>query len=472
MSNSNNPPQPPQGWQPNNGVPPVPGSNDTAPTVAFPSSSQVPAAPNAPQGQPPFGGQNGPSSGGQQSFGGQPSFGQPSYGQPANNSSNFSGNGLPPYNGGSGGPGGPDGQNAGGKKNLWVFIVIGVLVLALAGAAIWAFTVGPFAAKDDDKNTSQGSDDKSDDSSDNKDTDASPAPTTDKDKKPAKADSEKGTVEAFLNALADGDVETANSYLSKKVEGAFGDPEVVKAAVKAAPITDIEIEGDKYDLTATFMVGDEEVSMDMWVSKSGKNFKLEQSSLGSLYPTAEMVRTGVKVNGVEVELKEDTMAAFPIQYEFSPVSEYLTFEGTTTFVPYGFNSANLYDLEMNVSDDAKTKVQQAIKDSVAKCLTEKTLVSSCGMDVPATLSGGETVQDGTVTRSLDTDEQADLDSLELDQDYDNPLMLTTYESFYPTLSATCTDTNGNTGTCEIITFSGSKSPKVDLSKDPITVVWE
>ncbi len=483
MSDSNLPPQPPQGWQDNQPTTPVPPA-PAAPQVPTTAPTQVipPAPPAGGQfgAQQPFGGSAQPPFGGapaQPPFGGapgQPSFagapGQQPYGSAPgtpgfggqNNAGGFGGNGMPPY---GGGPGNSGDSN---KKNLMWIIIAAVAALAIAGAAIWAFTAGPFAAKDDKETTADdnGGSDKDADKDADKDKGA------DKDKDKPKADSAPGAVQAFLDALAEGDVKTANSYLEKKIDSAFADQKVVDAALKAAPITDIEVEGtDDYNITGTFMVGEEEISMDFSVRKSGKNYKISEYTLGQFSVTDELAKLQPLINGQEVELKASDSYAFPIQYEFTSANDRIAFEGTTVFIPYDY-STSLWDLEFALTTEADTAIRDVVRKSLESCIAEKTLVSSCGMDVPATLDGGETVEDGTVTRTLDDSEWRGVDSMDLDFDYDNPLLITTWESFYPELTATCTDTSGQTGLCDIWSFGGSKSPVIDISGDDLVVKWE
>ena len=504
MSDNNLPPQPPQDWQdgqettPLPPVPPVPQVPTTAPTQVIPPAP--PAGAGQFGAQQPFGGSAQPPFGGtpaQQPFGGapgQPPFGgapgQAPYGAPGQapygsapgtpgfgdqNNAGGMGGGLPPYGGTPSGGGSSD-----KKKLIWI-IVAAVAALALAAAAVWAFTAGPFAAKSSDKDTAatSGSDKGSDKDAD-KDADQDADKDKDKDstKKP-KADSAPGAVQAFLDALADGDVKTANTYLETKVEGAFGNQKVVEASLKEAPITDIEVEGTSdYDITGTFMVGDEEVSMDFSVRKSGKNYKISEYSLGQFSITDELAKIQPLINGQEVQLKTSDSTAFPILYEFTSSNSRVEFEGTSAFIPYDF-STSLWHIEFVLTAEADTEIREAIRASLESCLAEKTLVSSCGMDVPATLDGGETVADGTVTRTLESADWGDIDTMDLEFDYKNPLLITTWESFYPDLTATCTDTSGQTGTCDIWSFGGSKNPTIDISNptidisgDKLAVTWK
>lgn len=490
MSDPNNP-QPTQGGGAQNNVPPVPQmpqapQSADAPTVAFPTSP-VPPAPSGdaptvafgttPQNtQQPYGSQPSQPSfgGGQQGGYGAPQQGQPSqaFGGYQQNNAGFSGGGgVPPYNpngGGSGNGGGSD-----NKKLMWI-IIAAVAALAIAGAAIWAFTAGPFANKGDDKPQGDPKPSTSQAPTDPDPTDEpSPEPTETKGGKEPKADSEAGAVKAFLEALAKGDGTTANKYLSDKVSDAFGSDAVVKASVKDAPITDIEVEESGGTVTATFMVGDEEVSLDYYVRKSGKNYKIESFAMPSVYLPDGLITAGVLVNGEKAEIKKsDTLNAFPIQYTLSTDSKYLVLEGETTFIPYDYTTSSLTNLDVVVSDEGNEAAKKTLTDALTACLAEKTLASTCGMDVPATLSGGETVQEGSVTRTFDSSTQSKLDKVEFNPDWDNPLLLSTYDYFSPDVTATCTDTSGTTGTCDIWTFGGSKNPKIDLSKDPITIVWE
>ena len=468
MSDSNLPPQPPQGWQdnqPTTPVPPAPAAPQ-APTTA--PTRVIPPAPPAGAGQ--FGNQPSFNASGQQPFGGAPSQppyggapGQPPYGSAPgtpgygqNNAGGFGGNGLPPYGGGPASGGSSD-----KKKLIWI-IVAAVAALAIAAAAVWAFTAGPFAAKSDPKVTATSDGDKDDD--DKGDDDKG-------DDKP-KADSAPGAVQAFLDALAEGDVKTANTYLEKKIDGAFADQKVVDASLKAAPITDIEVEGTSdYDITGTFMVGDEEISMDFSVRKSGKNYKISEYSLGEFYLTDELVKLKPLVNGQKVDLKTSDTKAFPILYEFTSDNDRIVMEGSTSFIPWDY-STSLWDIEFALTPEADTEIRDAIRTSLESCLAEKTLASSCGMDVPATLDGGETVAEGSVTRTLEDRDWSDLETMDLEFDYDNPLLVTTWQSFYPDITATCTDTSGQTGACEIWSFGGSKNPNADISGEKIVIKWQ
>lgn len=198
--------QPPYGGQPPFGGQPSGGSQSGW-------GQPGPAGPSG-YGQPPTGAQPGY---GQPQTGAQPSFGQPTqqFGQPAFGGGGYGSppGGQPPY---GGGPGSPYGAPPPSKKSPLPFIIIGLVVLLMAGGAGLFF-----ALKDDeptpvaDPTTSQTTESTADTNAPTEDTDT-PTEDTDTDSpggdEPNFADSEDTAI-TFMQLMVDGEYDTARTSL-------------------------------------------------------------------------------------------------------------------------------------------------------------------------------------------------------------------------------------------------------------------
>lgn len=201
--------QPPYGGQPPYGSQPSPGGSQSGWGQGNPAGQPS-------YGQPPTGAQP---SYGQPQTGAQPGFGQPTqqFGQPAFGAGyGPPPGGQPPYGSGPGGPGGPYGAPPPGKKSPLPFIILGLVVLLIAGGVGLFFVLNdddptPVASTTSPQTTESTTDTETpteDTGSTTEDTDTdSPG-----DDQPNFTDSEEFAV-TFVESMVDGDYVTAHASL-------------------------------------------------------------------------------------------------------------------------------------------------------------------------------------------------------------------------------------------------------------------
>lgn len=289
------------------------------------------------------------------------------------------------------------------------------------------------------------------------------------------------TTENYLTALADGDAEAALAMS----EGGPSDTtlltdEVLAQAQEIAPITDIDVEDGEDDngtgiatISASYMVGDQQVNQDFFLNldEEANEWKISEAIVNDIFLSEGLLDIGVTVNGVAVE--SDSVPAFPGGYLVeTPNTTYALVGETTLVLAQPFESGSASDIEIELSEDGLAGWRQLVTDAVNACLAEKTLEAGCGLSIPALFGDGTAFTDGTLTRTLSAEGQAELAALEPYYPLFDPLQVSAGYIGLVDVTGDCTK-NGQSGTCEITFGQPSlSSPLVDYATDPPTLRWD
>ncbi|MFT4219618.1 MAG: hypothetical protein QM611_03765 [Microbacterium sp.] len=284
-------------------------------------------------------------------------------------------------------------------------------------------------------------------------------------------------VTGYLEALAASDAEQALSYVeSPPADLTFLTDEVLQASNARAPITGISVTAPtnaefSVEVQATYSIGDEQVSTTFNVSDYDDDGTWSMSAgtsdiqLGSRVEGLEVTLNGVALTGLDVTV-------FPGSYEVATTSEAFTIEGASTFtVREPFDYPSLSDMEVTLSKSGLKQFRQLIKKDVSTCLKSKKRKAGCGLSVPATLSDGTKIVQGTVKRTLTADAKSNLKSLKPQESYTDPMRVTSEYIGGVNMQATCVK-GGSRGTCRIIMGPSLGAPVVDFTSDPPTVNWD
>lgn len=344
---------------------------DASPQPAAPAAAAFPPASPAPEAFPPAAAPAAPYPAD------QPPAAAPAYGAPAQAAMP----GQPPYGTpdqpyAPGQPYGAPGQppQAPAKKKTGLLIVAAVVVVALI-----VFCVYWFALRD--KNGGGGGD--------------NPAPGQ-------AATTAVGAVQGYLDALAAGNAADALKYASSQpADTTFLTDEVLAASLAINPITNIQVTAgaNTYDgVVATYNIGTQRVSANFYPEQIGKEYLLDDAAQSVNLTYIYQAGIGMALNGVSLDgLQLSSVYLFPGTYQFTTTNSLLVFSPGQFVVedPDGFTSTS--SIQLALASDAQPKLQAAAKTALDGCLTEKTLVTSCGFGLTGSLPGGGTPDLSTLT---------------------------------------------------------------------------
>lgn len=413
-----------------------------------------PQQPN--QGQPNQGQPNQPGP----QYGGPGYSGQP-YGHPQQPYSQPTPSGpYPPYQG----PGGP--QDPGGpqqpygmynpgppqqpkKSNkLPLIIGAGVLALVLIGTIIGIAVVRGGADPVAGGGTGGGGG-------------ASSAP-------PAEAKKPSDAVQAYLEALAAGDAQTALAFASTQpVDTTFLTNEMLAASNKVAPISAINVpvvdDEYAYRVSASYKLGSQSVNADFSVEKDGDAWKLRDVA-NDLDLSSRLNKTlPMLINGVQVESSK--ISLFPGSYQFTTGSKNVDYGKSNVLAiesPSDY-PRGLSKITPTLTSAGEKAFTDAVEDSVKKCMKSKDLKNkNCPNTVTRIRGGSVTPKEGTFKWTYDKDA---LDNLKVRLDYDNPAVASSYVYLSMKAEGDCKE-----GPCRITPFSSPK-PSANLMASSIKVNW-
>lgn len=292
----------------------------------------------------------------------------------------------------------------------------------------------------------------------------------------AQSSSPSDAVTDYLTAIADGDAKKALGYLSSPPDdSSMLTDEVLAASNTLAPITEIDVPEVKgangsADVIATYLIGDETVTTTFSTVDYDDDGKWEVSGGTGYIYTSPFDGLGLTINGQEVD--GDEVEVFPGTYELATTLKNFTLSGesiVTVTDPY--SSAETSSIKPVLTDEALQTFRGLVRESVNACIATTTLAAGCGLELPATISDGTQLTDGTITRSLDADANATLDSLEATPSYDNPTLVEGEYIGSPSVEADCTK-DGTTGRCSIYFAPSLGTPSVDMASDNPVVNWD
>lgn len=280
-------------------------------------------------------------------------------------------------------------------------------------------------------------------------------------------------VEGYLHALADGDAEAALEYLwVEEGQGLLLTDEVLAVSSRLAPITSIEVgtgsagfEDYGVSVPVSFKLGDQRVEreFELWEASDGWEI------FDGLVPVWFDGLTGLDptVNGVAAE---GYLPVFPGVYEVVIDNDYLALdlpEGRVRLATDD-DSYDLTAVPVVPTELGDTTFRSLVRASLDECLAMTSLTTPCGFDVSATTTGsaGDRIVEGSVRRELTQAGRDAFDALTIEQDYDPPTAMTTWD-YFP-VRATAQLANG--GTAEV-QASPMRYPQVDFAAAQPRVEW-
>lgn len=289
-------------------------------------------------------------------------------------------------------------------------------------------------------------------------------------------------VTTYLNALAGSDAETALAQLdSIPGDKSLLTDDVLKASNDLAPLTNVTVTtpsgvSDRdysIDVPVSYSIGDTVVDTVFTVSDySGKgDFTIQPGTLELSVPTA--VRgLDVTINGATVD--SDSVTVFPGTYEVETSTPNYALSGGTTVTLADPNdyAGRFDDVTAALTDQGVEAFRTAVTNAVNACVASTTLTAGCGIDIPATLSDGTKIIDGTIKRTLSADAQAKLASLAPDDIYSNPLQVRGPYIGSLDVTADCESGGRRLTGCTFLFLPSLGSPLVDFSTEPATVRWD
>ena len=327
-----------------------------APGAQFP-----PAAPGPQPGQPypgqpqqPYPGQP------QQPYPGQPQPGpyagqpqQPYPGQPYSQPGQYGGQqyGQPAYY-----------SAPAAKKPMWLFVLIGVVVLALIIGIVMIATRGG----SDPSNPGGGG--------------KTPTPT-------APAVPQDEVVKSFLEALAGGDAATAISYMEDAPsDSTFLTNQVLAKSLDLGPLTNISVtpatDPDTTWVDASYSLGDKSVNTSYEVRVSGDVYLLTNATIKADVSNIYRRDIGGSINGVSLAgATVSSVELFPGVYQLELDNPLLVLSNDQ-FTITGPDDSAVWDAEYALAEDAQAKFAAAARSRLRGCIAEKKLWTSCEFGVP------------------------------------------------------------------------------------------
>ncbi len=282
---------------------------------------------------------------------------------------------------------------------------------------------------------------------------------------------------AYLKAVAASDAKTALSYIgeeNQRDDATLLTDSALRTSNKLGAIKGIKVEKPAkssgfVDLVAHYTIGGTPVAGKFTVNDLNGKWQLEDGvarlDVGHSFNGLDLTLNGMKVTG-------DTATVFPGTYVIATTSKYFTIGGSPKVVVRdGYQPASLDHARLTLSDAGLAAFRQAVAVAVAPCLASMTLAAGCGLDLPATLSDGTQLQDGTVTRTLDGDGQSTLAGLTASDHLTDIRKIASEPIGSVDTKATCTK-GGQRGTCRVLFAPSLGAATVDFTTEPLTVRWK
>jgi hypothetical protein len=283
-----------------------------------------------------------------------------------------------------------------------------------------------------------------------------------------KAESQPAAVKAYLNAVADGDAKKALSLAAvQPLDKDFLTDDVLAESAETAKITDIKVGEVANEYTssvpATFKIGEQTVTEDFQVTKSGDDWKMNEVGSTMDFTSMRNNTLPLMLNGKAVEV--DKVTLFPGTYTLSTGTDTITY-GTTgqLTVKGGSDYLSTSDLMPTLTPEGERAFVDAVKASAQACLEKKDLSpANCPNKAG---NGGYRIDKATIkwTKRGGTNPFANLKPR---LDYDSPNIAEVRPSLQLTVRADCSSPSGR---CESITYS-IKTAAVDMTKEPLVVRW-
>ena len=262
----------------------------------------------------------------------------------------------------------PAGRTSAKRRRLWLFILVGVLVVALA---LGGFVLWWYEFRDDGQ--------------------------------PGHARSPQSAVRGYLQALAAGDAAAALAYaLTPPANATMLTDAVLKASLALGPITNIVVQdhaaGTPADtVTASYRIGSRPVTASFVTVKPGKYYLLQQVTCRADLTRLRIDSLATSVNGVALTDVKSLGAVdlFPGSYQVGLANSLLTMTPTSFVVDQPVTTLSLGDVVVTLTPDAQYRFGAAAKAALEACMAEHALRTSCGFGKPQQPAGTKAI-DSTI----------------------------------------------------------------------------
>lgn len=424
------------------------------------------------QGQPSYGSHQQPGHPGPE----QPNFDHQGFSQQGHNQPGYSqGPEGAHYSGGTGGPGDPiypqgpggpsDGGNGQNRGLMWVLIAAAVVIVGAIVALVVVLLLG---SGDDER--ADATESTESDESDNE-TATEPSPT-------AEVETPHDAVESYFNALAEGDAETARSFIYDASDATYLTDEMLAASLELAPITDVQVtEEELTDETAfsqevqvSYTLGDSPVTKRLYTYENRDTDSWEVDAAAALREP-DLGDLEATINGEPFSGSEATVF-LGLMYELGLDDENFTIDGDGLVeVTDTYASASM--LEVGLTEEATETWRDLIVSEVEECVASTEMEAGCGLDLPENVSGA-TVVEGSVSRSLPAETTQALQRLTPRPSYSTPTLVGA-EYFSGQVDVTYEAEEGGVTSLYELYFGDPGTlgtPLVDMAADELEVIWE
>jgi hypothetical protein len=275
-------------------------------------------------------------------------------------------------------------------------------------------------------------------------------------------------VKAYLTAIADGDAKKALSLASvEPLDKDFLTDEMLDESAETAEITDIKVGDVANEFTsqvpATFKIGDQTVTENFSVTKSGDDWKMNE--VGSTMDFTNM-RTNtlpMMLNGKTVDI--DKVTLFPGAYTLSTGTDNIAY-GTGQFIVKGggVDYLNSGDLSPTLTSEGEKAAVAAVKSSTQACLEKRDLSPP---NCPNSTANGPYKIDKSTINWKKRGGTNPFANVKPRLDYENPNVAEVRPNLQLTVTADC---SSPTGRCDANTYS-LKNAQINMLKEPLVVKW-
>ena len=198
------------------------------------------------------------------------------------------------------------------------------------------------------------------------------------------AKSQPAVVKAYLSAVAAGDAKKALSLASvEPLENAraaldkdFLTDDVLAESAKIAKITDIKVGDVANEFTssvpASFKIGDQTVTSDFYVTKSGDDWKMREAGSTLDFTSMRKNTLPMMLNGTAVDV--DKVTLFPGTYALTTGTDTITYGTNGQFTVKGsIDYLRGSDLMPTLTPEGEQAYVDAVKASTRACLQKKEL---------------------------------------------------------------------------------------------------
>jgi len=191
-------------------------------------------------------------------------------------------------------------------------------------------------------------------------------------------------VQNYLQALASGDAATALSHMVTPSDTTFLTNQVLAKSLELAPLTNISVtEGDPETtwVDATYSLGDQSVSMSFEVTISEDVYLLTNGTLKVDVSNIYRRDVGGSINGVSLEgAAVSSIELFPGTYQIELGNPLLVLS-TDQFTVTGPSDSAVWDADYSLSEEAPAKIAAAARSRLRGCIAEKQTMTSCNFGV-------------------------------------------------------------------------------------------